>query len=144
MALSSLTAEAKDCTSIVARHASVVENSSVVEKNGVSVKVPSVIDDSILRYIEYQEWYAHMPDKIKHIKYLEDKFSHGEVVPNTLFDKLHYYVDLPLAKNDQHVTNGRRKRYLKYLVSLLEKLGESIKQRGLWKTATLVAKKIRK
>jgi hypothetical protein len=57
------------------------------------IKIPSKLDDFILRYIEYHEYYAQRPDKIKHIDYINDKIPKGTVV--LALDKLHFYTSFP-------------------------------------------------
>jgi hypothetical protein len=78
---------------------SIIEHatSKSILNNELTVKVPCHIDEIIIRYIEYHEWYAQRPDKIKHINYIE-KMIDLEMVDTTLFfDKLHYYTELPMV-----------------------------------------------
>ena len=78
---------------------SIIEHatSKSILNNELTVKVPCLIDEIIIRYIEYHEWYAQRPDKIKHINYIE-KMIDLEMVDTTLFfDKLHYYTELPMV-----------------------------------------------
>ncbi len=78
---------------------SIIEHatSKSILNNELTVKVPCLIDETIIRYIEYHEWYAQRPDKIKHINYIE-KMIDLEMVDTTLFfDKLHYYTELPMV-----------------------------------------------
>lgn len=56
--------------------------------------VPSKIDDFILRYIEYIEYYKLRPDKIKHLNYVtEATRTNPERIK--FLDKLHLYTSLP-------------------------------------------------
>jgi len=57
-----------------------------------TISVPSQLDDLLLRYVEYHEWYAERPDKIKHLAMVLDS---PLVERRQLLDKLHHYVSLP-------------------------------------------------
>ena len=108
---------------------SVIENSQTIEQNGCKVKVPSQIDESILRYIEYQEWYEQRPDKIKHIKYLEEKIKNSEIDINRLLDKLHYYTELPQVEENRQVSSSGIVRYFSYFLNLAKKVLKVIKEK---------------
>jgi len=72
----------------------VLENRISFEMNdGFSIFVPCLLDDNILRYIEYQEWYGRRPDKIKHIDYI---LENNSTLERAIFlQKLHHYTELP-------------------------------------------------
>lgn len=74
---------------------SVIEHSKCIQIDGLNIMVPSNIDEAILRYIEYQEWYSQRPDKIKHIEYIKDKMQSNNIDLNKMFDRLHYYTSMP-------------------------------------------------
>lgn len=74
---------------------SVIEHSKRIKIANLNIAIPSNIDDAILRYIEYQEWYSQRPDKIKHIKYIKDKMQSNDIDLNKMFDRLHYYTSIP-------------------------------------------------
>ena len=122
---------------------SVIENSHIVEQNESKVKVPSQIDENILRYIEYQEWYGQRPDKIKHIEYLEEKIKNSEMDINSLLDKLHYYIELPQVEENRQVSSSGAVRYFNYLFDLLKKVLRVIKEKGLRKTLKLIIKRVK-
>ena len=123
---------------------SVIENSQMIKQNGCKVKVPSQIDESILRYIEYQEWYEQRPDKIKHIKYLEEKIKNSEIDINRLLDKLHYYTKLPRVEENRQVASSGAIRYFSYLLDMGKKVLIVIKEKGLKETLTLIMRKIKR
>lgn len=123
---------------------SVIENSESIEKSGCSVKVPCEIDENILRYIEYQEWYSERPDKIKHIEYLESKIKSSEININILLDKLHYYIELPKIEDNRQVSSNSFLRYISYLSGIIKKLFKAIKEKGIGETIKLIIKKIKK
>jgi hypothetical protein len=116
----------------------------MIEQNGCKVKVPSAIDENILRYIEYQEWYGQRPDKIKHIEYLEEKIKSSEININNLLDKLHYYTELPKIEENRQVSSSGVVRYFSYLLDLVKKVFRVIKEKGLKETLRLIIKKVKK
>ncbi|MHA1343902.1 MAG: hypothetical protein ACTSQG_07940, partial [Promethearchaeota archaeon] len=83
---------------------SVIENAVRIIKKYNEVEyyifVPSKIDDLLLRYIEYIEWYELRPDKVKHLDYILDKLSEDSSKMKFI-DKLHLYTKFPeLGFND--------------------------------------------
>jgi hypothetical protein len=113
---------------------SVIEGSSSREFSGSVVKLPSMLDEAILRYIEYQEWYAERPDKIKHIEYLEEKIESGEVDVIKVLDKLHYYTEIPRVKKH------RKNKKMKLSVKNMKKIISYLKNNGIKKTITRIKK----
>ena len=77
---------------------SVVENARVLSRefDGVQypIYVPSTVDDLLLRYVEYIEWYETRPDKVKHLDYILDAVASDSSRIGFL-DKLHLYTELP-------------------------------------------------
>jgi len=90
---------------------SIIENSCQKKiDNDFYVYIPNIVDELIIRYIEYQEWYGRRPDKIKHIEYINN-FICDEILKKTFLNKLHHYTALPRnyeefdrqwAKNELH------------------------------------------
>jgi len=70
---------------------SVIEHAVFSEKLGIYI--PTKIDDAILRYIEYVEWFDIRADKIKHVDYIMDNISDDE--KREFLDKLHFYTQVP-------------------------------------------------
>lgn len=89
---------------------SVIENAVTVQRdfNGVqySIYVPSTVDDLLLRYVEYIEWYELRPDKIKHLEYIINSIS-SDSNRIGFIDKLHLYTELP----EQDYGVGTKKTY---------------------------------
>lgn len=83
---------------------SVVENAQPVPRcyNGMnySIYVPSDIDECLLRYLEYIEWYELRPDKIKHLEYIMRAIADNQERIGFL-DKLHLYTELPLPQTKE-------------------------------------------
>lgn len=74
---------------------SIIENSAFENIRGASIRVPCLVDDLIIRYIEYHEWYNKRPDKIKHLDYVYAKIENEQLLKKEVLDKLHFYTALP-------------------------------------------------
>ena len=77
---------------------SIIENAIsqqyTFQKRIYTYYIPSKIDNLLLRYIEYIEYYQLRPDKIKHLTYvLREIRAHPDRI--SFLDKLHIYTDLP-------------------------------------------------
>jgi len=105
-----------------------------------SVNVPSHIDELILRYIEYFEWFHKRPDKIKHLEYIEKYLKNGDE-RKKFFDRLHKYVkilnkeEIEKAKHNFEKSSlshtdfrTKMKRELRYRTPLLYKTLIKIKR----------------
>jgi hypothetical protein len=71
---------------------SIIENSI---PNNQGIYTPNKIDDLLIRYLEYVEYYELRPDKIKHLHYIETHLKDGSPLYFEFFKRLHYYTDLP-------------------------------------------------
>lgn len=121
---------------------SVIENTEVVIFKKSKIKVPTLLDELILRYIEYQEWYATRPDKIKHIDYILDKVKEYNVDDKQLFDKLYYYTALPNSFESRKVSTSGLVRNLTYFKEMGFKVIKYLKREGLNKTIKKIKEKI--
>lgn len=76
---------------------SVIENATIVQSEFNSSQYPlrlsSTVDDFLLRYVEYIEWYELRPDKIKHLDYIIEKIDEDK--KTQFLNKLHYYTAFP-------------------------------------------------
>ena len=92
---------------------SIIENSqknSVNLESGIYYYTPSKLDDSILRYIEFIEWYEVRPDKIKHLNFILKKLDEKERA--RFINKLHYYTALPaITRNELKIEHFRLIRF---------------------------------
>jgi len=77
---------------------SVIENAVSLQQHYKNkqyfIYLPSKIDDLLLRYIEYIEYYQLRPDKIKHLDYIL-KTIKSDPERICFLNKLHLYTDLP-------------------------------------------------
>ena len=120
---------------------SVLESSEFVKKGGCSVRVPSRIDDALLRYIEYQEWYGRRPDKIKHIKYIEHCIINDGLDVKSIFDKLHYYTALPPVQQERKVSSNTILRLLKQIRSISMSVFAAVRTQGYKYTFNKICRK---
>lgn len=121
---------------------SVIENSSIKNIGGLKIKVPCEIDEAILRYIEYHEWYSQRPDKIKHIEYVMDKIENKKIDLNKILGKLHYYTELPRVKESRQVSKYGFIRYLKYLINAYKTAQKMMREKGINATFTAIKNKV--
>ncbi len=113
---------------------SIIENAKDKKIDEVTIKIPCDIDENILRYIEYQEWYAGRPDKIKHIEYIEKQIELKNIDLNQILNKLHYYTTLPNSYEDRQVTSSVFIKYVQYLYYNIRKVFIYLKDNGIKKT----------
>lgn len=78
---------------------SVIEHAEMLEvphgQEIVAIQVPNQVDDLLLRYFEYIEYYEQRPDKVKHLDYIltaVDKLPEARI---GFLEKLHRYTSLP-------------------------------------------------
>jgi len=105
----------KDCL-----FSSIIENCIVNEINSIKIKQPCLIDDVILRYLEYIENYELRPDKIKHLDYIVSKIENNEKLKKEFLNKLHFYTKLPEVLEAQ-----KRKNYLAILKEIISKIKQT-------------------
>lgn len=74
---------------------SVIENARPipVAAGGVTVKVPCQVDDALIRYLEFVEWYDVRPDKLKHLDFIMENLE--DTARGKFLDKLHHYTSPP-------------------------------------------------
>ena len=83
---------------------SILESRVPIKQNDIDLFVPSPIDDLLLRYIEFVEYYDIRADKIKHADYINDRAS--ELDKKLMLDKLHFYTKLPVAVSNSDEVNA--------------------------------------
>ncbi len=127
---------------------SVIESSvvrNITENNrATTIKVPSVIDDLILRYVEYHEYYAARPDKIKHIEYIQQKIADNDNEQLKMLDKLHYYTAFPKIAYREKTFNERLLEKRDYYQSNIDKIKHLYKTAGLTALIRKIVKKFGK
>jgi len=119
---------------------SLLDNKHKLEiENNLFIYIPSYIDDMILRYIEYFEWFEKRPDKIKHLDYIE-KHIKDEKEREDFFKQLHKYIkmtDDDISKPEKRFSDIKTsktdlktkiKKEIKYRSPLLYKILMKIKR----------------
>jgi hypothetical protein len=125
---------------------SVIENKQEIEINEQIIFVPSIIDDAIIRYIEFHEWFAKRPDKIKHVDIIVKYIREKKIDELALIEKIHYYLKLP-NNIDEKGKVTKKDIFLRPINNVLNSLvlvKNSIKDRGFGNTIILMVKKIKK
>jgi len=86
----------------------------VNQERKFEIYIPAAIDEMIIRYIEYHEWYAMRPDKLKHIDYINNQL--GQFFSRKkFFDKVHYYTGLPELSNKSDAQGfSMRTKFINY------------------------------
>ena len=78
---------------------SVIEQAEMLElehgREIVTIQVPSRVDDLLLRYLEYIEYYEQRPDKLKHLDYILEAVEKLPAMRIGFLEKLHRYTSLP-------------------------------------------------
>jgi hypothetical protein len=54
----------------------------------LQLPVPDAIDNLVLRYLEYQEWFDRRPDKIKHADHIAEQFASDPAAAKAFYDRL--------------------------------------------------------
>jgi hypothetical protein len=77
---------------------SIIENAVTLSRAwsgwNYNVYVPATIDDMLIRYLEYCEYFKTGPDKIHHLDYIQSLLCREDLRIG-FFEKLHHYVDIP-------------------------------------------------
>lgn len=106
------------------------------------IYVPSKIDESIIRYIEYHEWYERRPDKLKHINYIQEQFEKNKIKGKDFFSKLHYFTQIP-ALIEHHSTHKKGWMLLSIFLNLIKSTSTSLRENGLKKTTQKIIQKFK-
>jgi hypothetical protein len=122
---------------------SIIENYKKIDYNEFFIKVPSDMDDLIVRFIEYHEWFVKRPDKIKHIEYITNKMERNYVNKEEFLDKLHYYVQLPDISEDRKIPKNMILRSIQFNFQRLNRIYKLTKEHGLGYLFTAVLSKVK-
>ncbi|TKF64191.1 hypothetical protein FCV58_15050 [Vibrio sp. F13] len=113
---------------------SVIENAVEIQVLGSKekyfiIKVPCEVDNAILRYIEYHEYFEVRPDKIKHIDYILDYCS--EQGRKIFLDKLHFYLSFPQTKAFERSLRDEYDSFILEIKDIKKNIVHSYKQGGV-------------
>lgn len=94
---------------------SVIENAQVTRFQAggeeVGVRVPATVDELLIRYLEFMEFYDVRPAKIKHLEYILE--GSDAATREKLLAKLHHYTQLPPLRRPEPSLWGRLSQLLK-------------------------------
>lgn len=97
-----------------------------------TVRVPHEVDDAVLRYVEFLEWYETRSDKVKHLDYVLSKLE-TELSRDRFLDTLHYYTRIPdNAKGTAFANSHFYNKYVREIVYQALR----VKQLGVRRTVT--------
>jgi len=115
-----------------------VEENVVLNGKIIKVYYPSLVDEIIIKYLEYVENYKLRPDKVKHLDYVLEKLE--EDSDNKRFlEKLHFYTAIPKdlsVKKKNEFLNVVKETILKVKATSLDDLPK--------KTISFVKKRVGK
>jgi hypothetical protein len=98
---------------------------TTVERAGRAYAVPDKLDDLVLRYAEYLEYYEQRPDKVKHLEFILAAVETDE--ERRLFlERLHLYTKSRLMEvpPDTHFAQSALEEYAKEYRRVSERVGE--------------------
>ena len=107
---------------------SIIENNQKINFGDLKIPVPSYLDDALIRYLEYHEWFSIRPDKIKHVHIIEEYCLEKKIDKVLFLNKVHYYLKFPVQLDSRRVSQN----------SFLRKLGRFLRK---FKTAINYLKK---
>lgn len=125
---------------------SVIENRVTelvtIQGSSFSVFFPSLIDEVLIRYIEYIENYELRPDKVKHLDYILKEIESDQNI-RMFLNKLHYYTKIP---NEHEVVDlsmyKKIIQYFSYIWSNALLLPIFFKNHGLRETLKKIKNKV--
>jgi len=109
----------------------VIESGISFTRANFTIKVPSQIDEAVLRYIEYQEYFASRPDKIKHIEHILSTIGDTKNERDDFFARVHYFIELSVSQFDEKSLFFRIKETLYYYLNSFLKGLKILKNDGL-------------
>lgn len=120
---------------------SIIENNQKITFGDLKIPVPSYLDDAIIRYLEYHEWFSIRPDKIKHVNIIEEYCVEKKIDKVLFLNKLHYYLKFPLQLDSRRVSQNSFLRKLGRFLRKFKTANNYRKKYGLKKTLKLTFQK---
>jgi hypothetical protein len=122
----------------------VIYTSQMQNMNGLSVFVPNPINNLILRYIEFIEWFDERPDKIKHANYISQLIDNETHLSDDFFSKLNRIIQLPLFEEAN--VSPKKEEYenrVQYLFKKIRRGTKFLKRNGIIATVKKIKKEPR-
>jgi len=117
-----------------------VSESLTIRDKAVLVYYPSLIDEVLLRYLEYIENYQLYPDKIRHLDYILKELESDESL-KAFLDKLHYYTAQPEIQITRKNLFNKMGGYAKFIAEGVKLSREYLRNYGFFRTLKKIASK---
>lgn len=122
-----------------------IETSQTKKIDKFYIKVPNHVNECLIRYFEFMQYYKETPDKIKHLEFIEKTLQNEESLDkNLFFEKLNHFT---LITNNQNFERGLVNKFYKnykYFHLLYKKSYEIYKSEGFLGFVKKVKKYIKK
>lgn len=102
-----------------------ISNRESKKINGIEVYVPSLIDECLIRFFEYIEYYEIRPDKLKHMHFIMNQLE-NEDDKEEFFSRLHLYTKLNLLPVPENTHFS--KKIIEDADGIISSLNEEIEQ----------------
>lgn len=121
-----------------------VEEEIVLDEENIKVYYPSLVDEIIIKYLEYIENYQLRPEKVKHLDYILEKLE--EDSDNKKFlDKLHFYTSFSKNIETRKISIYEKFiGYLQYLFINIKILLNNLENNGVKDTILKIKKRLSK
>jgi len=121
----------------------VIENAEQRTVEDFSIKVPKLEDEVILRYLEYNEYFADRPNKIKHTDYINQMIEQGKINVKAFQEKLYYFTAIPEKNYCTKTWIEKIGERYKLILTLVAKAKHLFKEKGLVALFKKVIKRFR-
>ena len=113
------------------------------ENPGDFGRIPATVDDMIIRYLEYCEYFNTGPDKVHHLEHIQSLIDREDLRIG-FYEKLHRYIDFP--DFDEQLTIKTPYQWPKELVSngFLKKYIYELKKTPFQKWPSKIVRGIRR
>lgn len=108
-----------------------IESSQIKDLRQFKIKVPNDMDNCIIRYIEYIEYFSAIPDKIKHIDYINSCLNNASVNRDIFFDRLQHFIAIPTKQHVKKKLITKIFDKLEFFSLMIEKSYLEIKNNGI-------------
>lgn len=78
------------------------------------------VDDLILRYVEFVEYYYIRPDKLKHLEFVRQTISGNYDLQKKFWDYLYYYTEFP--NNTEDLIKKKEKFYVRWRKKIVRRI----------------------
>jgi hypothetical protein len=108
--------------------------------SGLKVKVPDKVDEALIRYIDFHEYFYQRPDKIKHVEWINKELKKDQM--EMFFNRLHYLIQFPYPSEDTRGYFARKINSFRYLISLSSNAIQFFKSHGFKPTFEKIKRRL--